>query len=277
MKNREPHLKSQYVPLCTKSPQATRSKIARRYGVDYGRLMALNGITNPYNVKIGTEICIPPAAGTGAGSNCASYYVIRERGYTLRHRQKLRHRPGEPHVRQQRHRPVQHACRNENLHSAAKAGPSEPELAETKPAKRSGRSAVRFLQTTSVRHTRRTASRSFPSIPSRHKRRTAAGLFQTVASWNFRKPAVRRNADNAADRSIRRYRFLRHAVFRGIGFRISSDAKCLRSSGGSGTDRYGTVIGRRGTGFYRFSGYGRSQYGEQKRPGHQTFRRRFPL
>ena len=57
----------------------------------------------------------------------------------------------------------------------------------------------------------------------------------------------------------------------------ASDAKRLRSSGGSGTDRYGTVIGRRGTGFYRFSGYGRSQYGEQKRPGHQTFRRRFPL
>ncbi len=32
--------------------------LARRYGVDYGRLMTLNGITNPYNLKVGTEICI---------------------------------------------------------------------------------------------------------------------------------------------------------------------------------------------------------------------------
>ena len=83
MKNREPHLKK---PVCAAVHKVaagdTLYKIARRYGVDYGRLMALNGITNPYNVKIGTEICIPPAAGTGAGSNCASYYVIRE-GDTL--------------------------------------------------------------------------------------------------------------------------------------------------------------------------------------------------
>ena len=167
MKNREPHLKSQYVPLCTKVAAGdTALKIARRYGVDYGRLMALNGITNPYNVKIGTEICIPPAAGTGAGSNCASYYVIREGDTLYGIARNFGIGLEEPHVRQQRHRPVQHACRNENLHSAAKAGPSEPERAETKPAKRSGRSAVRFLQTTSVRHTRRTASCSFPSILS---------------------------------------------------------------------------------------------------------------
>ena len=66
MKNREPHLKK---PVCAAVHKVaagdTLYKIARRYGVDYGRLMALNGITNPYNVKIGTEISIPPAAGTG--------------------------------------------------------------------------------------------------------------------------------------------------------------------------------------------------------------------
>lgn len=83
MKNREPNLKK---PVCSAVHKVaageTLYRIARRYGVDYGRLMALNGITNPYNVKPGTEICIPPAAGTESGSSCAGYYVIRE-GDTL--------------------------------------------------------------------------------------------------------------------------------------------------------------------------------------------------
>ena len=83
MKNREPHLKK---PVCSVvhkvSAGETLYRIARRYGVDYGRLMALNGITNPYNVKPGMEICIPPVSGTDSGSDCAGYYIISE-GDTL--------------------------------------------------------------------------------------------------------------------------------------------------------------------------------------------------
>ncbi len=59
----------------------TLYKIARRYGVDYGRLMALNGITNPYQLKAGTEICIPPVLTSG-DRHCTGFYVIRE-GDTL--------------------------------------------------------------------------------------------------------------------------------------------------------------------------------------------------
>ena len=52
MKNREPNLKK---PVCSAVHKVaageTLYRIARRYGVDYGRLMALNGITNPQQAQ----------------------------------------------------------------------------------------------------------------------------------------------------------------------------------------------------------------------------------
>lgn len=82
MKKKEPHFKR---PVCASVHKVaagdTLYRIARKYGVDYGRLMALNGITNPYNLPVGTEICIPPIPGS-PGSGCSAYYVIRE-GDTL--------------------------------------------------------------------------------------------------------------------------------------------------------------------------------------------------
>ena len=82
MKTKEPYNKKSVCAYVHKVAAGdTLYKIARRYGVDYGRLMALNGITNPYNLKVGTEICIPPSLSPG-GRNCAGFYVIRE-GDTL--------------------------------------------------------------------------------------------------------------------------------------------------------------------------------------------------
>ncbi len=81
MKTKEPFNKKNCAYVHKVTAGDTLYKIARRYGVDYGRLMALNGITNPYQLKTGTEICIPPTLAPG-GKNCAGFYVISE-GDTL--------------------------------------------------------------------------------------------------------------------------------------------------------------------------------------------------
>ena len=81
MKTKEPFNKKNCAYVHKVAAGDTLYKIARRYGVDYGRLMALNGITNPYQLKMGMEICIPPTLAPG-GKNCAGFYIIGE-GDTL--------------------------------------------------------------------------------------------------------------------------------------------------------------------------------------------------
>ncbi len=81
MKTKEPFNKKNCAYVHKVAAGDTLYKIARRYGVDYGRLMALNGITNPYQLKTGMEICIPPTLAPG-GKNCAGFYIIGE-GDTL--------------------------------------------------------------------------------------------------------------------------------------------------------------------------------------------------
>ncbi len=81
MKTKEPFNKNNCAYVHKVAAGDTLYKIARRYGVDYGRLMALNGITNPYQLKTGMEICIPPTLAPG-GKNCAGFYIIGE-GDTL--------------------------------------------------------------------------------------------------------------------------------------------------------------------------------------------------
>ncbi len=49
-------------------PGETLYGIARDYNTDYQRLMMLNGITNPNNIAIGQEICIPHGSNNSAGS-----------------------------------------------------------------------------------------------------------------------------------------------------------------------------------------------------------------
>ena len=65
MKTKEPFNKKNCAYVHKVAAGDTLYKIARRYGVDYGRLMALNGITNPYQLKTGMEICIPPTLAPG--------------------------------------------------------------------------------------------------------------------------------------------------------------------------------------------------------------------
>ena len=49
-------------------PGETLYGIARDYNTDYQRLMMLNGITNPSNIAIGQEICIPHGSNNSGGS-----------------------------------------------------------------------------------------------------------------------------------------------------------------------------------------------------------------
>ncbi len=50
-------------------PGETLYGIARDYNTDYQRLMMLNGITNPSNIAIGQEICIPHGGSAAGGSS----------------------------------------------------------------------------------------------------------------------------------------------------------------------------------------------------------------
>ncbi|MFR9010101.1 MAG: LysM peptidoglycan-binding domain-containing protein [Anaerovoracaceae bacterium] len=109
------------IDVYTVSEGDTLYSIAEKYDLPVSLLMKVNCIDNPYNLQIGTRLCIPGTEDQlpQTPENCNTTHVVAP-GDTLYLIAKTRHKARQPHAGKPQHRSVQYADRNRTVHTERK-------------------------------------------------------------------------------------------------------------------------------------------------------------
>ena len=99
------------IDVYTVSEGDTLYSIAEKYELPVSLLMKVNGIENPYNLQIGTRLCIPGTADQlpAAPESCAKKHTVR---HPVLNRQNAQCQARRAHAREPAYRPVQHVGRH---------------------------------------------------------------------------------------------------------------------------------------------------------------------